>query len=95
MADTDRLIAMAIIDATDDNGRLILPLEDIHEALDASPDLEIDLEEVVAVLHRLQQFEPAGVCTRDLQECLLVQHLRTRRRDRPASACAATHPHGT
>ena len=31
------------------------------------------LDEVVAVLHRLQQFEPAGVCTRDLQECLLVQ----------------------
>jgi RNA polymerase sigma-54 factor len=36
-------------------------------------DLEIELDEVVAVLHRLQQFEPAGVCTRDLQECLLVQ----------------------
>ena len=31
------------------------------------------VDEVVAVLHRLQQFEPAGVCTRDLQECLLVQ----------------------
>jgi len=27
----------------------------------------------VAVLHRLQQFEPAGVCTRNLQECLQVQ----------------------
>jgi RNA polymerase sigma-54 factor len=28
---------------------------------------------VVAVLHRLQQFEPSGVCARDLQECLQVQ----------------------
>jgi RNA polymerase sigma-54 factor len=73
LSDTDRLIAMAIIDATDENGRLILPLEDIHESLGSSPEFEIDLDEVVAVLHRLQQFEPAGVCTRDLQECLLVQ----------------------
>ena len=73
LSDTDRLIAIAIIDATDDNGRLILPLEEIHESLNTSDELEIDLDEVVAVLHRLQQFEPTGVCTRDLQECLLVQ----------------------
>ena len=71
LSDTDRLIALAIIDATDGNGRLILELEEIHESLLA--DLEIDFDEAVAVLHRLQQFEPAGVCTRDLQECLLVQ----------------------
>ncbi|MEM9256010.1 MAG: RNA polymerase factor sigma-54 [Pseudomonadota bacterium] len=71
LSDTDRLIALAIIDATDANGRLLLSLEDIHESL--SDSLEIDPDEVVAVLHRLQQFEPTGVCTRDLQECLLVQ----------------------
>jgi RNA polymerase sigma-54 factor len=71
LSDVDRLIALAIIDATDSNGRLILTLEDIHQSLEQ--ELEIDPEEVVAVLHRLQQFEPAGVCTRDLQECLLVQ----------------------
>jgi RNA polymerase sigma-54 factor len=71
LSDTDRLIALSIIDATDDNGRLIMSVEDLHESMVA--DLDIDLDEVVAVLHRLQQFEPAGVCTRDLQECLLVQ----------------------
>ncbi|MCR9186355.1 MAG: RNA polymerase factor sigma-54 [Halieaceae bacterium] len=71
LSDTDRIIAMAIIDATDANGRLQSSVEDIHEAL--TPELDIDLDEVVAVLHCLQQFEPAGVCTRDLQECLLVQ----------------------
>ncbi len=73
LSDTDRVIAMSIIDATDENGRLVTSLEDIHQSLDTSPELDIDLDEVVAVLHRLQQFEPAGVCTRDLQECLLVQ----------------------
>ena len=71
LSDTDRLIALAIIDATDDNGRLQVSLEDIHESLVG--ELDIDPEEVLAVLHMLQQFEPAGVCTRDLQECLLVQ----------------------
>jgi RNA polymerase sigma-54 factor len=71
LSDIDRLIAMAIIDATDDNGRLVVELEDIHQSLAA--ELDIEMDEVMAVLHRLQQFEPAGVCTRDLQECLLVQ----------------------
>jgi RNA polymerase sigma-54 factor len=71
LSDTDRLIALTIIDSTDNNGRLMETVEEIHESL--SGDLDIDLDEVVAVLHRLQQFEPAGVCTCDLQECLLVQ----------------------
>ncbi len=71
LSDTDRVIALAIIDATDENGRLLLSLEDLHSML--SEELDIDMDEVVAVLHRLQQFEPSGVCTRDLQECLLVQ----------------------
>ena len=71
MSDTDRVIAMAIIDATDDNGRLTLPIEEIWGSL--APDLEVDLDEAVAVLHRLQQFDPPGICAHDLRECLLVQ----------------------
>ena len=73
LSDTDRLIALAIIDATDENGRLQQELEELHEALLEGSELDIELDEIVAVLHRLQQFEPAGVCTRNLQECLLVQ----------------------
>ena len=71
----DKAIAVAIIDATDGNGRLTMTLEDIHEYLvaESGDNIEIDFDEVMAVLHCLQQFEPAGVCTRDLQECLLVQ----------------------
>ena len=33
----------------------------------------ITIEEVEAVLHRIQQFEPAGVGGKDLAECLLIQ----------------------
>ncbi len=71
LSDTDRVIAIAIIDATDDNGRLTAPIEDIWSGLAA--DLEVELDEVMAVLHRLQQFDPPGVCTHDLRECLQVQ----------------------
>jgi RNA polymerase sigma-54 factor len=71
MSDLDRGIAMAIIDATDDNGRLTLTAEDIWESFD--PSLEIELDEVMAVLHLLQQLDPPGACTHDLRECLLVQ----------------------
>jgi len=71
LSDIDRVIAMAIIDATDHSGRLTTSVEDLLEAL--TPELDIELDEIVAVLHCLQQFEPAGVCTRDLQECLTVQ----------------------
>ncbi|MFT4826106.1 MAG: RNA polymerase sigma-54 factor [Halioglobus sp.] len=73
LSDVDRVIAMAIIDATDESGRLTSSEEEILEALVSGMEVEIELDEVVAVLHCLQQFEPAGVCTRDLQECLLVQ----------------------
>jgi len=71
LSDTDRLIALAIIDTTDANGRLLTGLEEIHESL--AEDLDVELDEVVAVLHRLQQFEPAGIFARDLQECLQIQ----------------------
>ena len=71
MSDTDRIIALAVVDATDDNGRLSVPVEEIWGSL--VPDLDVDLDEVMAVLHRLQQFDPPGVCTHDLRECLLVQ----------------------
>jgi len=71
LSDIDKVIALSIIDATDTNGRLQASAEEILESL--VPEMDIELDEVMAVLHRLQQFEPAGVCTRDLQECLLVQ----------------------
>lgn len=71
MSDNDHLIAINILEGVDDDGYLKVSLEDILTSLD--PELEIELDEVEAVLHRLQQFEPSGVCARDLQECLSLQ----------------------
>ena len=69
-SDTDRSIALAIIDAVDSNGRLTQTPEDILESM---RDDEVELDEVMAVLHRLQHFEPTGVFAEDLRECLLLQ----------------------
>ncbi|MEX2468455.1 MAG: RNA polymerase factor sigma-54 [Pseudohongiellaceae bacterium] len=71
MSEQDRAIAMAIIDAIDANGMLTLDLESIHSGFD--PELDIELDEILAVLHRIQQFDPVGVGYRDLAECLLIQ----------------------
>lgn len=71
MSDTDRMIATAIIDAVDPSGRLTISPEELLEGLPA--DTGIELDEVMAVLHRVQQFDPPGVCARDLRECLLIQ----------------------
>ena len=71
MSDNDRLIAMAIIDSIDPNGQLTSSIASIHAGL--IRELDIDEEEVVAVLHRIQQFDPVGVGYRDLRECLSLQ----------------------
>jgi len=70
-SDTDRAIAEFIIDAINDDGYLSMSLEDIHQALAGEQNIEID--EIEAVLHRIQNFDPPGVGARDLQENLLLQ----------------------
>ncbi|EOX8030431.1 TPA: RNA polymerase factor sigma-54 [Escherichia coli] len=69
-SDTDRAIATSIVDAVDDTGYLTVPLEDILESMG---DEEIDIDEVKAVLKRIQRFDPVGVAAKDLRDCLLIQ----------------------
>lgn len=69
-SDTDRTIAHAIIDAIDDYGYLTTPLE---ELLDSFNGEEVELDEIEAVRKRIQQFDPLGVASLNLQDCLLLQ----------------------
>ena len=69
-SETDHKIAEAFIDSVDQNGRLTLSPEEILASIEL-PGVELD--EVMAVLHRLQHFEPTGVFAKDLRECLLLQ----------------------
>jgi RNA polymerase sigma-54 factor len=47
-------------------------VSDIFLGLQGSLE-DIEEDEVYAVLHRLQQFDPAGVASQDLSECILIQ----------------------
>ncbi|WP_114767868.1 RNA polymerase factor sigma-54 [Vibrio rhodolitus] len=69
-SETDRTIALAIIDAIDDYGYLTISLQDILESFDHE---EIELEEIEAVRKRIQQFDPLGMASINLQDCLLLQ----------------------
>ena len=71
LSETDTLIADTIIDAIDDAGYLPTSIQEITDSLDKS--LEVEPDEVEAVLHRIQQFDPIGVGARNLQECLQLQ----------------------
>lgn len=70
-SDTDFAIGVAIIDAINDDGYLTENVEEIHAGL--VDELDIELDEVEAVLHLIQHFDPLGVGARDLKECLLLQ----------------------
>lgn len=75
MSDRDRVIAGILIDALDHRGYLSLPLDDVIDTAErqiSDADDPVEEDEVVAVLHRLQQFDPIGVASRDLAECLGV-----------------------
>jgi len=69
-SDADRAIATAIIDGINEDGYLTVDLEEIVSGLDIE---DTDIDEVEAVLHRIQQFDPPGVAARDPRECLLLQ----------------------
>lgn len=71
-SERDHAIAMAIIDAVNEDGYLRNSLDDIFQGLQAQLD-DLDFDEVKAVLHRVQNFEPAGVAAVDLSDCLRIQ----------------------
>lgn len=67
----DQSIALALIDAINEDGYLSTSLEDIQQSLGS--DTEVEIDEIEAVLHQIQNFDPIGVAARDLSECLLLQ----------------------
>lgn len=71
-SDVDAAIALAIIDAIDESGYLTATLEDIQAAV-SSEEVEVELDEIEAVLKRVQHFDPVGIAARSVQECLLIQ----------------------
>ena len=73
--DRDRVLAIAIIDAVDEGGFLCITVDDIHQGMLLQLE-ELELAEVYATLHRVQQFDPPGVAAENLQNSLQLQLLQ-------------------
>lgn len=63
----DRVIASELIGNIDNDGYLQASVEEISDQLGIDPD------RVERALSAVQDFDPVGVCSRNLQECLLKQ----------------------
>jgi len=70
-SDTDAAIATAIVYALDDDGFLIDDIPVIRDSL--LPEVRVEDDEVLAVLHRVQRLEPVGVASRSPGECIRIQ----------------------
>ena len=69
-------IGTYIIGNLDDSGYLSRPITGIMDDLLFTQNIDVNEEEVMEVLHIIQEFDPAGVGATNLQECLLIQLLR-------------------
>jgi len=70
-SETDAAIATAIVYALDDDGFLNDDIPVIRESL--LPEVRVEDDEILAVLHRVQRLEPVGVASRDPGECIRIQ----------------------
>jgi len=71
ISERDLIIGEAIIDSIDNDGLLQANQDELIAA--AALEEPAELDEIEAVLHRIQHFDPPGVGARDLRECLLIQ----------------------
>lgn len=68
-----RAIAVFVIGSLDDDGYLRRDLESLSYDVLLRLNIETTEQELEYILKIIQEFEPAGVGARDLQECLLLQ----------------------
>lgn len=73
LSDEERPVMEYLIGSLDDDGLLRKPLHIISDELAIYQNINAGEDEIAAVLKKLQDFDPAGIGARSLQECLLLQ----------------------
>jgi RNA polymerase sigma-54 factor len=73
LSDHDYTIGKQLVGSIESDGYIRRELESIVNDLAFSQGVETTLAEVEAVLRKIQNFDPAGIAARNLQECLLLQ----------------------
>ena len=76
LSDSERYIMEYLIGSLDDDGLLRKSLSQLSDELAIYHNLDVSPTEIEHVLQLLQQFDPAGIGARSLQECLLLQIAR-------------------
>ena len=76
LTDEQEILAEYVLGNIDDDGYLRRELEAIADDIAFSAGLETTYEALHEVLMIIQEFDPAGVGARNLQECLLLQIAR-------------------
>ncbi|HZG24606.1 MAG TPA: RNA polymerase sigma-54 factor, partial [Chitinophagaceae bacterium] len=69
----DLRIAEQIVGSIDDDGYLRRETASIQDDLAFRQNIEVPVSEIENLISKIQQFDPAGVAARNLQECLLLQ----------------------
>lgn len=78
LEDKKHRIAEHIVGSIDEDGYLRRDTVSIVDDLAFRQNIDATEKEVEEVILLIQQFDPAGVCARDLQECLLIQLKRAK-----------------
>ncbi|MFZ1532770.1 MAG: hypothetical protein WAT14_01315 [Chitinophagaceae bacterium] len=76
LEEKEQTIAEQIIGSIDEDGYLRRETAAVVDDLAFRQNIITTVEEVEALIKRIQQFDPPGVAARDLRECLLLQLIR-------------------
>ena len=78
LTDEQQNVMEYLIGSLDSDGLLRKSIDSICDELAVYHNIDVDESQVEEVLERLQEFDPAGIGARSLQECLLLQIDRKR-----------------
>jgi len=71
--DRTQKIAEQIVGSIDDDGYLRREISSIADDLAFRQNIAVTETEIEGLIKRIQQFDPPGICARDLKECLILQ----------------------
>lgn len=69
----EMIIALFVIGTLDDDGYLRRPTESITDDIAFTQGVEVTDDQVEKVIGVIQTLDPAGICARNLGECLVIQ----------------------
>ncbi len=73
LGEKDFKVAEQIVGSMDDDGYLRRELSSIVDDLAFRQNIIATEKEIEEIIKKIQQFDPPGICARDLKECLLLQ----------------------